>query len=55
MDRGALRAGDPVEIAQLIWSSVHGAVSLELAGMMQVADPAANYEHLLQMVLDGLR
>jgi AcrR family transcriptional regulator len=55
MDRGALRTGDRVETAQLIWSSVHGAVSLELAGMTQVADPAANYEQLLQMLLDGLR
>ena len=48
-------AGDPVETAQLIWSSVHGAVSLELAGLGKAADPAANYEALLQMLLDGLR
>ncbi|MFQ1000612.1 TetR/AcrR family transcriptional regulator [Modestobacter sp. SSW1-42] len=55
MDRGALRPGDPRETAQLIWSSVHGAVSLELSGVLQTADPAANYEALLQMLLDGLR
>jgi AcrR family transcriptional regulator len=55
MDRGALRAGDPVETAQLIWSSVHGAVSLELAGLGKAADAAASYEALLQMLLDGLR
>jgi AcrR family transcriptional regulator len=55
MDRGVLRHGDPVGTAQLIWSSVHGAVSLELAGMGQTADPAASYEELLQMTVDGLR
>jgi AcrR family transcriptional regulator len=55
MDRGVLRPGDRMETAQVIWSSVHGAVALELAGMNQVADPAANYERLLQMLLDGLR
>jgi AcrR family transcriptional regulator len=55
MDRGVLRAGDPVGTAQLVWSSVHGAVSLELAGMSQTADPSASYEALLQMDIDGLR
>ena len=55
MDRGVLRAGDVRETAQLIWSSVHGAVSLELSGVQQTADPGANYEALLQMLLDGLR
>ena len=55
MGAGVLRTGDPVETAQLIWSAVHGAVSLELNGVQQAADPAANYEALLQMLLDGLR
>nr|WP_281372031.1 TetR/AcrR family transcriptional regulator [Modestobacter versicolor] len=55
MDRAVLRPGDRLETAQVIWSSVHGAVSLELAGMVQVADPGANYEQLLRMLLDGLR
>jgi AcrR family transcriptional regulator len=55
VDRGALRPGDPVDTAQLIWSSVHGAVSLELAGLGRTADPAASYEALLRMLLDGLR
>ena len=54
MDRGALRAGDPVGTAQLIWSSVHGAVSLELAHLGRTADAAASYEALLRMLLDGL-
>jgi AcrR family transcriptional regulator len=55
MDRGALRAGDVRETAQVIWSCVHGAVSLELSGVQQTADPGANYEALLQVLLDGLR
>jgi AcrR family transcriptional regulator len=55
VDRGALRPADPVDTAQLIWSSVHGAVSLELAGLGRTADPAASYEALLRMLLDGLR
>lgn len=31
---------------------MHGAVSLELAGVLQTAD--ASYEALLQLVFDGL-
>ena len=54
VDRGVLRPGDPVGTAQLIWSSVHGAVSLELAHLGRTADPAASYEALLRMLLDGL-
>jgi AcrR family transcriptional regulator len=55
MDRGVLRPGDPRGTAQLIWSSVHGAVSLELGGLVLTPDAAATYEALLQMLLDGLR
>jgi hypothetical protein len=55
MDGGVLRAGDVRETAQLIWSAVHGAVSLEISGVQQTADPAASYEALLQMLLAGLR
>jgi len=51
---GALRAGEETESAQLIWSAVHGAVSLELAGNVLTPDPAATYEALLRMLLDGL-
>jgi AcrR family transcriptional regulator len=32
MDAGALRAGDPRAVAEVLWAAVHGAVSLELAG-----------------------
>ena len=55
MARGALREGDPLETAQVIWSSVHGAVSLELGGAVLPPDPAATYESLLQLIVTGLR
>ena len=55
MARGALREEDPLETAQLIWSSVHGAVSLELAGAVLTPDPAATYESLLHLLVAGLR
>lgn len=54
MASGALRSADPTETAQVIWSSVHGAVSLELAGVVQTEDPAAIYERLLRLVVAGL-
>ena len=54
MDRGAIPGADPVDIAQQIWSTVHGAVSLELAGLIRTPDPTATYEHLLQSILRGV-
>lgn len=50
---GLLRAGDPDALAQQIWCVVHGAVSLELHGQLP-ADPEANYEELLDLILRGL-
>ena len=54
MDAGALRRADPTETAQVVWSAVHGAVSLELAGVAQAGDPEASYERLLATVVAGL-
>jgi AcrR family transcriptional regulator len=34
---GLLRAADPIEVTEVLWAAVHGAVSLELAG--KFADP----------------
>lgn len=50
---GRLEPGDPVLIAQQIWSAVHGAVSLEMAGRLAFADPGESYRHLLRMLLRG--
>ena len=54
MDRGVLRPGDPRGTAQLIWNAVHGAVSLELGGLVLTPDAGATYEALLQVLVDGL-
>ncbi|MBJ7452171.1 MAG: TetR/AcrR family transcriptional regulator [Blastococcus sp.] len=54
MDAGVLRRDDPREAAQVIWSAVHGAVALELAGVTQVDDPDASYERLLVALVAGL-
>jgi AcrR family transcriptional regulator len=51
---GALREGDPVELAQMVWSTIHGAVSLELAGIGFCEDLDGLYERLLDMIVDGL-
>jgi hypothetical protein len=52
---GALAGGDPDEVAQQIWSTVHGAVQLEIKGMLLVPDAEQNYRELLGMLLRGLR
>lgn len=54
MEAGVLRRDDPREVASVIWSAVHGAVALELAGVMQTADPDATFERLLQALVGGL-
>jgi hypothetical protein len=54
MDAGVLRRDDPLEAASVIWSAVHGAVALELAGVTQIADPEATYERLLVALTSGL-
>lgn len=54
MEVGVLRRDDPREVASVIWSAVHGAVALELAGVTQTADPDATFERLLAGIADGL-
>jgi AcrR family transcriptional regulator len=51
---GVLAAPDPMEAAQQIWSSVHGAVALELKGLVLTPDPAATYRELLATLVRGL-
>jgi len=50
-----LAQDDPEEVAQQIWSTVHGAVQLEIKGMLLVPDPDSNYRRLLGMLLRGLQ
>jgi AcrR family transcriptional regulator len=54
MAAGAIAEGDPREVAQLVWSALHGAVALELGARTMAADPAASYRALLDLVLGGL-
>ena len=51
---GVIRPADPVDLAQQIWSTVHGAVALELGEMVLTDDPAVTYEHLLDLLTAGL-
>lgn len=51
---GVIAAPDPAETAQHLWSAVHGAVSLELKGLIQTPDPAATYGDYLGILLRGL-
>ena len=54
MAAGRLLLGDPREVAQQIWSTVHGAAILELDGRTFAADPEANYLDLLELLVRGL-
>jgi AcrR family transcriptional regulator len=54
MAAGRLIQGDPHDVAQQIWSAVHGAVALELQGQVLTPDPEANYLALLGLILRGL-
>ncbi|MFD9734544.1 WHG domain-containing protein [Umezawaea sp. NPDC059074] len=52
---GAITAPDPRLAAQQVWSAVHGAVILELHGLLQVPDPEAAFHALVATLLRGLR
>jgi AcrR family transcriptional regulator len=51
---GVLAAPDAREAAQQIWSALHGAVALELKGLMRTPDPAATYRGFVDTILRGL-
>lgn len=51
---GLLVPGDPIEIAQRIWSAMHGHVSLELRGMGFVTDIDSHFENFATSVIRGL-
>ena len=51
---GAIAAPNPLEVAQQIWSAIHGAVALELKGLIQTEDPAATYQASLETLFRGL-
>jgi AcrR family transcriptional regulator len=51
---GQITADNPREVAQQIWSGVHGAVALELKSLVQTPDPAATYRAVIDTMLRGL-
>ena len=51
---GVIAAPDPVEAAQQIWSTLHGAVALELKGLVLTPDPQYTYQALLATIIRGL-
>ncbi|MEP7024331.1 MAG: TetR-like C-terminal domain-containing protein [Actinomycetota bacterium] len=51
---GYITAPDPQETAMQIWSTVHGAVALELQGLVLTPDAEVTYLGLLDLLLHGL-
>ena len=51
---GVIAAPNPLEAAQQIWSAVHGAVALELRGLVLTEVPAATYGAFLDTMIRGL-
>lgn len=51
---GAIQDREPTLLAQLIWAASHGWVSLELAGICFVDDPAAGYDELCRSLVRGI-
>ena len=51
---GVITAPEPRAAAQQIWSAVHGAVTLELKGLLQVPDPETAFRALVSTLLRGL-
>ena len=51
---GQVIAPDATEVAQQLWNAVHGAVALELRGMILTPDPEVTFEAFLLTLLRGL-
>ena len=54
MDSNSINPGNSVDVAQEIWSAMHGAVSLEITGVHFAADPAVNFAALIDTLIRGL-
>ena len=55
MAAGVIAEGAPADTAHIIWSNVHGWVSLELMGMGTLEEQDAVYDQACSAVLRGLR
>jgi AcrR family transcriptional regulator len=51
---GRVIAPEATEVAQQLWNAVHGAVSLELRGMILTPDPEATFEAFLVTLMRGV-
>lgn len=51
---GRIVSGDPTELAQRLWASIHGAVSLEQRGICFAPNTDQHYAALVETVLMGL-
>ena len=54
MDSGELAPQNNVEVAQQIWSAMHGAVSLEIAGVHFADNREHNFTAMIEALLTGL-
>ena len=52
--RSADSERDSIEDAQIVWSALHGAVSIEQARRGRTPDAAATFEHMLDVFTDSL-
>lgn len=52
---GVLVDGDPIELAQRLWATIHGAVSLESRAICFAPSTDQHYDALVDTVLAGLR
>jgi len=55
MDAGSVADGDAVQMAQVVWAAVHGWVSLELDGMIFLADADAGAEAMARSLVAGFQ
>jgi AcrR family transcriptional regulator len=51
---GAIVGGSAAELAQRLWATIHGAVSLEIRQIRFVDDPSTHFAALVDTVLAGL-
>jgi AcrR family transcriptional regulator len=49
-----INVAEPQEAAQQLWSAMHGAVALELKGLVRTPDPEATYRAMMDAMLRGL-
>ena len=52
--RPAAHQKDSAEAAQNVWSAIHGAVTIEHAGIGQTPDATATFDRLLDLLVNGL-